>query len=719
MTVSNNTFIIDNISKDLNITLSPVKNTVELLSDGATIPFISRYRKEKTGGLDETQVKNIAEKFEYYTELEKRKVTILQTITDQGKLSTQLETEIKNCTDKQKLEDLYLPYKPKKRTRASIAKEKGLEPLADIILGQLPIKESKEQIVNRFLNADKGVATYDEAIAGASDIVAESISDNATVRTIIRNYVLREGLLVSKVKKDWADKKSKFENYYDFSEYVKKAPSHRVLAVYRGEKEGVLSVQIAVDEERAIELIESRVLTNRNSIFKNEILAAVKDSYKRLIFPSIETEILNMKREEADKEAINVFAKNLKNLLLASPAGHRVIMGVDPGFRTGCKVAIIDTNGNYLEYKAIFPHEPQKRVEEAQNVVLGFIKKHSVELIAIGNGTASKETTTFINDLIKAKGLNVNPVVVSEAGASVYSASDVAIKEFPKLDITVRGAISIARRLQDPLAELVKIDPKSIGVGQYQHDVNQSELKKSLDLTVESAVNYVGVEVNTASAELLAYVSGIGKALASNIVNYRAEKGSFESRKDLKSVPKLGNKAFEQCAGFMRIRNASNPLDNSAIHPENYKLVEKMAKDIGTKVDKLIGNEELINKIDLRSYITDEVGMLTLNDIIAELKKPGLDPREEFSSVEFSSEINEIQDLKPDMEMEGTVTNVTNFGAFVDIGVHQDGLIHISKLGGKRFVSNPYDIVSVGDRVKVRVLSVDVQLKRISLENII
>lgn len=709
-------FIINNIIKELNLKESSVKNTIELLSDGATMPFIARYRKEKTEGLDETQIKNISERFDYYKELQKRKATIVQSIEEQGKLTPAMEKEISECTEKQKLEDLYLPFKPKKRTKSTIAKEKGLEPLADIIWNQLNTKSTREEILSAYVNQEKGVESTKDALNGALDIIAEKISDTASIREYLRKFVLTNGNIVCKAKKQWKEQKSKFENYYDFSESIKKAPSHRILAMRRGTKEDVLSWQITVDDDTALRFIDSKIIKNDDFIFHDDIIDAINDSYKRLIFPSIETEVLNLKIEEAETEAINVFSKNLKNLLLSSPAGHKIIMGVDPGFRSGCKVAIMDENGNFKEYKAIFPHEPQKRIAEAEKIVVDFIKKYNVELISIGNGTASKESSIFINDVIKKNNLNVKSVVVNEAGASVYSASDVAIKEFPELDVTVRGAISIARRLQDPLAELVKIDAKSIGVGQYQHDVNQTELKKSLDLTVESAVNFVGVELNTASAELLSYVSGIGKALAQNIIKYKAENGSFDERKKLLKVSKLGNKAYEQCAGFLRIRNSKNPLDNSGIHPESYKTVEKMAKDIGADVKSLIGNTELIGKIQLSDYITDKIGLPTLNDIINELKKPGLDPRKEFTCVTFSSEINEIDDLTTGLELEGTVTNVTNFGAFVDIGVHQDGLIHISKLCKNKFVSNPYDVISVGDSVKVRVISVDKELRRISLE---
>jgi len=710
----NQQFILENIVNDLGLKLNAVQNTINLFDDGATIPFIARYRKELTGGLDEVQIKNIGEKYEYYKDLEKRKETIIQTIQEQGKLSHELEKEILNCKEKQKLEDLYLPYKPKKRTKATIAKEKGLEPLASIIWTQLPIKESKEQIISRFINPEKGVNNSDEALSGALDIVAEWISEDAKIREWLRNYSFNQGLITSKVKKEWKEKKSKFENYYDFSEPIKKSPSHRVLAIKRGAKEGVLTHKVEIDNDFALSKIDSFVIKNESFVFVQELRNAIDDSFKRLIYPSIETEIFNKKVEEADIEAINVFVKNLRNLLLAPPAGHKVILGVDPGFRTGCKLAVIDKNSNFKEYKAIFPTEPHNKIEEAEKILLDLITKYNVELIAIGNGTASKETQSFIKDVIKKHKLSVKSLIVSEAGASVYSASEVAQEEFPDLDLTVRGAISIARRLQDPLAELVKIDPKSIGVGQYQHDVNQSELKKALDLTVESCVNYVGVELNTASKQLLSYVSGIGNAIAQNIVNYRAENGGFKSRKELLKVPKLGNKAFEQCAGFLRIRNSKNPLDNSAIHPESYDIVEKMAKDLNTDVSSLIGNDNLISRIDISKYVTEKTGLPTLKDIISELKKPGLDPRKEFTSTEFGADINEIEDLKVGMELPGTVTNVTNFGAFVDIGVHQDGLIHISQMGEK-FVKNPYDVIAVGDSVKVKVLSVEVELKRISL----
>lgn len=705
------------IAQELNIKQSSVDNTVDLLKDSATIPFIARYRKEKTGGLDETQIKNIKERFDYYTELQKRKQTIVQSIKEQEKLTPQLEKEIELCTEKQKLEDIYLPYKQKKRTKATIAKEKGLEPLADLIFAQIPITQSKKELLSKYVNPLKGVNNIEEVLSGALDIIAEKISDRADIRSYLRKATLEQGKIVSKVKKEFKDQKTKFETYYDFSEFVKKSPSHRILAMQRGEKEGVLSWKLDLDKDMALDFIDDKIIKGEKSMFFAELCSAVEDAFKRLIFPSTETEVFNLKIEEAEKEAISVFSKNLKNLLLAPPAGDKVILALDPGFRTGCKVAVIDKNGNFLEYKAIFPHPPQNQKMDAEKVVLDFVKKYNVELISIGNGTASKESCIFINDVIKKNKLSLKSIMVSEAGASVYSASDVAIKEFPNLDITVRGAISIGRRLQDPLAELVKIDAKSIGVGQYQHDVNQTQLKNSLDLTVQSAVNFVGVELNTASAELLSYVSGIGNVLAQNIVEYRKTNGDFKNRKQLLKVPKLGAKAFEQCAGFLRIRNSENPLDNSAIHPESYHIVEKMAKDLGVKTSQLIANEELISQIKISNYVTSDIGILTLQDIVSELKKPGLDPRKEFSSLEFSSDINELDDLQTGMELDGVVTNVTNFGAFVDIGVHQDGLVHISKLSNK-FVSNPHDVVSVGDTFKVKVASVDKQLKRISLERV-
>jgi uncharacterized protein len=708
-------FIISNIAKDLELNYLSVKNTVELFEDGATIPFIARYRKEKTHGLDETDIRSISEKLEYYIELEKRKETILKTIEGQGKLTAGLKQKILGCTDKSMLEDMYLPFKPRKRTRATIAKEKGLGPLADLIYLQHNITGTKKSIISKYIDPKKGVQTYEDAITGALDIIAEKISNNEFIRRLVRNNVQKRGRICSKAKKDWIEKQSKFQDYYEFSELIQRSPSHRMLAIRRGSSEDVLTWKIEVDEKHIIGLIESKVVKSNDFLFNTELKVAVKNSFKRLIFPSIEKEVFNLKMDGAEKEAIKVFSKNLGNLLISPPAGGRIIMGIDPGYRTGCKVAVIDQKGDFKKFNVIYPHEPQKREDEADRILLDLIEQYEVELISIGNGTASKETDIFVRDVINRHNLNVGSVVVSEAGASVYSASENAIKEFPDLDVTIRGAISIARRLQDPLAELVKIDPKSIGVGQYQHDIDQKELKRFLDMTVESCVNYVGVELNTASVELLSYVSGIKRAIAGNIVRYRSEQGLFKSRKELNRVYKLGPRTFEQCAGFLRIRGSSNLLDNSAIHPETYHIVEKMANDRKVSLDQIIGNEKLISLINIEKYVTEDFGIPTLTDILDELKKPGIDPRKEFKSVEFSTDINDLEDLAEDMILEGNVTNVTNFGAFVDIGVHQDGLIHISKLSNS-FVKDPNDIVSVGDTVTVKVLDVDVALKRISLE---
>jgi protein Tex len=706
--------VIKNIITDLQLPASSVGNTVALLEEGATVPFISRYRKERTGSLDEVQVRNISEKLKYYTELEKRKETILKTIKEQDKLTPELEQQIIDCKEKEKLEDLYLPYKPKKRTRATIAKEKGLEPLADLILLQMTTTGAKQDAAAKYINAEKGVETAEQALAGARDIVAEKVAEEAEVREKLRTYMWDNAKLASKVMKDWVGKETKFQMYYDYSGLIKSLPSHRILAIRRGAKEEVLTWKLVIDELKGVALVESLLVKNKKSIFYDELCVAISDSYKRLLFPSLEIEIFLRALEIAEADAITVFARNLKNLLLAPPAGNKVIMGVDPGFRTGCKIVVIDRNGNFKEYKAIFPHENNRR-DEAEAVVMGFINKYGVELISIGNGTASKETSAFVNQVLKKNNIAITVYVASEAGASVYSASELAGKEFPELDVTVRGAISIARRVQDPLAELVKIDPKAIGVGQYQHDVDQFGLKNSLDATVESCVNYVGVELNTSSAELLSYVSGIGKTVAGNIVRLRSENGSFKNKKELMKVPKLGAKIFELSAGFLRIAQGDDPLDNSAIHPESYSIVEKMAEDLGVDIKKLIGNEELAGEIVPAKYVTDSVGLPTLRDIVQELKKPGFDPRKEFTSVVFSAEINKLEDLKVDMVLNGSVTNVTNFGAFVDIGVHQDGLMHISKMSSK-YVKDPNDIVAVGDTIKVKVLSIDCALKRVSLE---
>lgn len=716
--MSNNTFIISVICEDLNIAFSQVKNTVELLDEGATVPFISRYRKERTGSLDEEQVLNISEKLKFYKELEDRKTTILKTITEQGKLTKELSDKIAALKDKQLLEDLYLPYKPKRKTKADKALEKGLGPLADIIMAQENIKLSKVEILEQFLSEEHEIKTPEEALELALDIVAQNVSDTADIRQGLREMIYNEGILKSQVKKDFKEEKTKFEMYYNFGEVLKTAPSHRMMAIARGTSENILSWNVDFEEKTALRYIERKVVTNKNFMFYSDICTAIEDAYTRLIFPSIEKEVFKMQLEMAETEAIDVFSKNFKNLLLAPPAGDKKVLAFDPGFRTGCKVAALDASGEFKEYVAIFPHPPQKKEREASEIVLSLIKKHKIELIAIGNGTASKETRIFVVKVLKENNIKIPVMVVSEAGASVYSASPLAKKEFPNLDVTVRGAISIGRRLKDPLAELVKIDPKSIGVGQYQHDVNQKALRDSLGNVVEHCVNFVGVELNTASMDLLSFVSGVNKKTAANIIDYRTENKEFSKRSDLKKVKGLGAKAFEQCAGFLRVRKSTNPLDNSSIHPENYNLVKQMASDINVSVKELIGNENHINLIDIEKYVTADVGLPTLNDVIAELKKPGLDPRDKFESVEFKDDVNEIEDLKEGMEFSGVVTNVTNFGAFVDIGVHQDGLIHISNLSDK-FIKNTHDFISVGDNVKVKVLEVDLKLKRIALKNVI
>lgn len=710
-------FIYKNIVEDLGLDMAPVVNTVELLVGGGTVPFIARYRKEKTGGLDETQIRNVQQKLHYYAELEQRKETVLNTIDSQGKLADELKEKIVKCREKQQLEDLYLPYKPKKNTKASIARDKGLEPLAGILVKQEAVKGTREEVLESFVDEDKGVETAQEALQGAVDIVAETICEDAEIRGWLRSLFESKGLITTKVRKEWEGKKSKYEMYYNAREYIKDAPSHRLLAIRRGNNEKIISWRIEVDKEEAVRYIESKTVKDPGFMFIDAVRAAVSGAYTKIAI-SLEFEVFNKRLQEAEEEAIKVFSKNLRNLLLEPPAGHKVIMGIDPGFRTGCKVAVIDDYGHFKEYLPIFPHPPQEYKKDAAEAIVQLVRRYKVELVAIGNGTASRETAVFVNRVVKEKfGDSVKTVVVSEAGASVYSASEVAISEFPELDVTVRGAISIARRLQDPLSELVKIDPKSIGVGQYQHDVNQSYLKRSLQSVVESCVNFVGVELNTASKELLTHVAGVGSFLAEKIVERRKQKGPFKTRRELLEVFMLGDKAFEQCAGFLRIRNSGNPLDNSAIHPESYRIVEEMAKALAVSVDKLIGNPGLVSRITLKDYVAEDVGLPTLQDIKKELEKPGLDPRKKFENIEFRQDIMDIEDLKPDMRLFGKVTNVTNFGAFVDIGVHHDGLIHISNLS-KKFVKDPHEVIAVGDKVRVKVLSVDTELNQIDLERI-
>lgn len=686
-----------------------VDNTLTLLEEGCTIPFISRYRKERTGGLDEVQIAQINELNERMKDIAKRKETIIKTITEQGKMTPELGKRIEDCWETDELEDIYLPYKPKRRTRAQVARERGLEPLSVIIM--LQRENNPELTAERFVKGE--VKDADEAIKGAQDIIAENVSEDERSRRQVRSAFKREAVITSKVVKAKAetDEAAKYSDYFDFSEPLKRCSSHRLLAMRRGENDGILRVSISPDDEDCKDKLKRIFVKGRNRC--SELMGeAVEDSYKRLLKPSIETEFAALSEEQADDEAINVFAGNLRQLLLSAPLGQKRVMGIDPGFRTGCKVVCLDAQGNLLHHEAIFPHPPHNKHAQASAAVEQMAKKYGTEAIAIGNGTASRETGDFI------KGLRfehkVQTFVVSEDGASVYSASKTARDEFPDEDVTVRGAVSIGRRLMDPLAELVKIDPKSIGVGQYQHDVDQSKLKKSLDLTVESCVNSVGVNLNTASRHLLTYVSGLGPTLAQNIVDYRAANGAFKSRAQLLKVPRLGPAAYEQCAGFLRIPGAKNPLDNSAVHPESYKIVERMASDCGCSVSELISNKERIRGIDIKKYVSKDIGLPTLTDIIKELEKPGRDPREQLEEFEFDQDIKEIGDLTEGMVLNGIVTNITNFGAFVDIGVHQDGLVHISQLADK-YVSNPADVVKLHQHVRVRVIEVDRKRNRISL----
>ena len=699
----------DIICIELGLKPNQVANTIKLLDEGATVPFIARYRKEMTGTLDETQILAIKTRLHQLTELEKRKAAVLESINEQGKLTPELEVKIKNAMTMPEVEDLYLPYKPKRKTRATVAIAKGLEPLAKRIYDQRPF--DMVEAARHFISEEKGVASEEEAIAGARDIIAEWISEDARVRSDLRSLFIREGVIYSKVVKGKETEGAKFENYFSISEPLAKAPSHRILAVLRGENEGFLRVSVEPDPDKALELIDRRVLTANNKIAE-EVQKAVDDSYKRLLQPSLETEVRKFYKEKADKEAIAVFADNVRQLLLASPLGQKMVLAIDPGFRTGCKVVVLDPQGNLLHNETIYPHPPESKVKEALNKIDHLVEAYKVEAIAIGNGTAGRETEAFIKRIHFSR--PVIALAVNESGASIYSASDVAREEFPDYDITVRGAVSIGRRLMDPLAELVKIDPKSIGVGQYQHDVDQNMLKEKLDETVMSAVNNVGVELNTASKQLLTYVSGIGPAMAQNIVEHRKEKGAFKTRKDLLKVKRFGDKAFEQAAGFLRIKDAANPLDASAVHPESYIIVEKMAKDLNCTVSDLILNKELRSQIKPQNYITEKFGLPTINDILKELEKPGRDPREKFEVFEFDQNVHSIDDLIAGMELPGIVTNITKFGAFVDIGVHQDGLVHISQIAD-RFIADPSEVLKLNQKVKVRVLEVDKPRKRINL----
>ena len=695
------------ISTALNIAERQVESTLNLLNEGATIPFISRYRKEMTGGLDEVQIGNIKERYDKLCEITKRKETIINTIEEQNKLTPELKKRIEETWESSTLEDIYLPFKPKRKTKAEIARQKGLEPLAITLMMQR--ENNPEEKAAQFLK--NGLKDINEAIKGAQDIVAEMVNEDEQARNTVRNLFGRQAVISSKVIKGKEEEAIKYRDYFDFSEPLKRCSSHRLLAIRRGESEGLLKVSISPDDEECVGRLE-RMFIRSNNACARYVAEALQDAYKRLLKPSIETEMGNLSKEKADDEAIRVFTENLKQLLLAAPLGQKRVLGIDPGFRTGCKVVCLDAQGNLLHNENIYPHPPVNKTGEAASKIRKMVEAYNIEAIAIGNGTASRETEEFITNQQFDRKLQV--FVVSEQGASIYSASKVARDEFPDYDVTVRGAVSIGRRLMDPLAELVKIDAKSIGVGQYQHDVDQTKLKKALDQTVENCVNLVGVNLNTASSHLLTYISGLGPQLALNITNYRAENGAFASRKELMKVPRMGAKAFEQCAGFLRIPNAKNPLDNTAVHPESYHIVEKMAKDLGCTVAELIANKELRGRIDLKQYITSTVGLPTLNDIMQELDKPGRDPRETAKVFEFDRSIRTLDDLREGMILPGIVGNITNFGAFVDLGIKENGLIHLSQMAD-RYISDPSEVVSIHQHITVKVLSIDKERKRIQL----
>ena len=699
--------IIQLISKSLQLGFKNVESTVKLLQEGATIPFISRYRKEVTGGLDEVAIETIKTLNENYKELQMRKEFILTTIAEQEKLTPELEEKIENCWDSTELEDIYLPYKPKRQTRAEIARKKGLEDLATWLMKQQ--HGSPTDKAKAFLNSE--VDTTEDALKGASDIIAEWVNEDARARQDVRSIFDREAEISSKVIKGKEEEGEKYKDYFDFVALLSRCPSHRLLAIRRGESEGFLRVSISPDDEKCTNRLIQRFVNN-SSEAAEYVEDAVKDGYKRLMKPSMETEFANLSKEKADEAAIAVFAENMRQLLLAPPLGQKRVLAIDPGFRSGCKVVCLDEQGNLLHNENIYPHPPQNEILKAGNKVLKLVSTYKIDAISIGNGTAGRETERFITSL--RYDTEVKVFVVSENGASVYSASKVAREEFPDYDVTVRGAVSIGRRLCDPLAELVKIDPKAVGVGQYQHDVDQAKLKKSLDQTVESCVNLVGVNLNTASKHLLVYVSGLGESLAQNIVDYRTENGAFESRKQLMKVPRLGAKAFEQCAGFLRIPDAKNLLDNTAVHPESYHVVEKIAKDLNGTVKELINDKSLKEKVDLNKYTSDTIGLATLNDILEELEKPGRDPRSKVETFEFNAAVKTIDDLNEGMVLPGIVTNITNFGCFVDVGIKENGLVHISELAN-RFVSNPTEVVSLHQYVKVKVLSIDKERKRVAL----
>ena len=695
------------ISQFLQIPAGQVERTITLLNEGATIPFISRYRKEVTGGLDEVQISNIKDQLDKLTELKKRKETILTSIEEQGKLTSELKKRIEESWDSTEIEDLYLPYKPKRVTKAEIARKKGLEPLAQTIM--------KQQIKDLSLKAEAFISdevkNIEEALQGARDIIAEWVNEDEEARNTVRNSFTYTAIITSKVVKGKEEEGTKYRDYFAFSEPLHRTTSHRLLALRRGEAEGILRVSISPDCDNCLDRLKRHFVRGRNEA-SEQVATAIDDSFKQLLKPSIETEFANLSKAKADEEAIRVFAENLRQLLLAPPLGQKRVLGVDPGYRTGCKLVCLDAQGTLLHNEAIYPHPPQNEKGKAAAKVAQLVATYAIDAIAIGNGTASRETEQFITNIRFDRKVQV--FVVSENGASIYSASKIAREEFPQYDVTVRGAVSIGRRLMDPLAELVKIDPKSIGVGQYQHDVEQGALKKSLDQTVESCVNLVGVNVNTASKHLLTYISGLGPTLAQNIVDYRTEHGPFQYRRELLKVPRMGEKAFEQSAGFLRIQGGKNPLDNSAVHPESYPIVEQMAKDLKCTVAELISNKELKKRLDLKKYVTDKVGMPTLLDIMEELDKPGRDPRQTIQVFSFDPTVKTIEDLKAGQVLPGIVTNITNFGCFVDVGIKENGLVHISELA-ERFVSDPTEVVSIHQHVKVKVLSVDLNRKRVQL----
>lgn len=695
------------IAASTGISLKQITNTLQLLNEGATIPFISRYRKEVTGGLDEVQIETIKNQFDKLSEIAKRKETIINTIVEQGKMTPQLQQRIDASWDATELEDIYLPYKPKRKTRAEVARQKGLEPLAMWLMMQRD--QGFESKINSFVKGD--VKDEDDALKGARDIIAEMVNEDERARHAVRNLFARTGTITVKVVKGKEEEGVKYRDYFDFSEPLKRCSSHRLLAIRRAEAEGLLKVSLSPDDDECLERLD-RQFVKGNGACAAQVAEAVKDSYKRLLKPAIETEFAGMSKEKADEEAIRVFAENLRQLLLASPLGQKRVLGIDPGFRTGCKVVCLDAQGNLLHNENIYPHPPVDKGKEAAAKLRKMVEAYQIEAIAIGNGTASRETEYFVTN--QAFDRKVQVFVVSEQGASIYSASKIARDEFPEYDVTVRGAVSIGRRLMDPLAELVKIDPKSIGVGQYQHDVDQPKLKRSLDQTVENCVNSVGVNLNTASSHLLTYISGLGPQLAKNIVDYRAENGAFTSRKELMKVARMGAKAYEQSAGFLRIPDAKNPLDNTAVHPESYALVEKMAKDLNCKVADLIADKELRKAIDINRYVSATVGLPTLQDIMQELEKPGRDPRKAIKVFEFDRNVRTINDLREGMELPGIVGNITNFGAFVDLGIKENGLIHLSQMAD-RFISDPNEVVSIHQQLRVKVLSIDMERKRIQL----